>query len=84
MKCDFSVLRKEMQQIMNDYGGVLRSEQGMKKAIERITEIYDTLAASYCPGRAYIETLNLAALSAEILEAALARKESVGAHYRED
>lgn len=84
VKRDFSVLRREMQQIMNDYGFVVRNEAGMKKALARITEISDMLASSYCQGRAYIETLNLAALSAEILKAALARKESVGAHYRED
>ena len=56
----------------------------MTKALARTTEIHESLLASCCPGRAYIETLNLAALSVEILRAALARKESVGAHYRED
>ena len=81
---DFSALRKELQQTMNDYGGVLRNEAGMQKALARMTEIHESLLASCCPGRAYIETLNLAALSVEILRAALARKESVGAHYRED
>ena len=81
---DFSALRKELQQTMNDYGGVLRNEAGMTKALARMTEIHESLLASCCPGRAYIETLNLAALSVEILRAALARKESVGAHYRED
>ena len=69
---------------MNDNGFVVRNEKDMTRALARMNEIHDSLLSSYCPGRAYIETLNLAALSAEILRAALARKESVGAHYRED
>ena len=81
---DFDALRAEIQQLMNDNGCVLRNEKNMKKALSRISEISDELTNSYCPGRDYIETLNIAALAVEILRAALSRRESVGAHYRED
>lgn len=81
---DFNEIRKEIQQLMNDYGGVLRNEKGMTFALNRISEIVDELENCFCSGREYIETLNIATLSTDILKAALARKESVGAHYRED
>jgi len=81
---DFAAIRTEIQQIMNDFGGVLRNEAGLKKALARISEISKELNESYYPGRMYIETLNIATLAVNILEAALARRESVGAHYRED
>ncbi len=84
VKRDFAALRAEIQQLMNDYGGVLRNEAGMNKALTRISEIDAELEASFYPGREYIETLNIAKLAVEILTAAIARKESVGAHYRED
>ncbi|MEA4894271.1 MAG: L-aspartate oxidase [Oscillospiraceae bacterium] len=81
---DFTALRSEIQQLMNDFGSVLRNEKGMSFALTRISEISAELESSYYPGREYIETLNIADLAVDILEAALARKESVGAHYRED
>jgi len=81
---DFSALRAEIQQLMNDNGSVIRNEKNMTKALARISEIADELTDSYYPGREYIETLNIATLAVDILKAALLRKESVGAHYRED
>lgn len=84
IKRDFAALRTEIQQLMNDYGSVLRSENGLKKALGRISEIAKDLGSSYYPGRDYIETLNIATLAEDILKAALLRRESVGAHYRED
>ncbi len=81
---DFAGLRTEIQQLMHDYGAVLRSEKGLQKALGRISELVEQLEKSFWPGRDYIETLNIATLAADILRAALARKTSVGAHYRED
>jgi len=81
---NFTEIKKEIQQLMNDCGGVLRNEKGMTYALLRISEIVCELENCFCSGREYIETLNIATLSTDILKAALARKESVGAHYRED
>lgn len=81
---DFGALRTEIQQLMNDNGSVLRNEAGMKKALTRISEIANELTNSFYPGREYIETLNIATLAVDILTAALLRRESVGAHYREN
>ena len=62
---------------MNDYGGVLRNEKGMTTALNRVSEIVTELENSFCSGREYIETLNIATLSTDILKAALNRKGSV-------
>ncbi len=83
-KRDFDEIRSEIQQLMNDFCFVSRNEAGMKKAHKRISEIKEQLEAGFYPGKAYIETLNIATIAESILEAALARKDSVGAHYRED
>jgi len=83
-KRDFAALRAEIQQLMNDHGSVLRTEKGLTATLARISEIQQALDGSFYPGREYIETLNIATLAVDILKAALARKESVGAHYRED
>jgi L-aspartate oxidase len=81
---DFDALRAEIQQLMNDNGCVLRNEKDLTRALGRISEIAGALQGGFRPGRKYIETLNIATLAADILRAALARRESAGAHYRED
>ncbi|MEG0778154.1 MAG: L-aspartate oxidase [Oscillospiraceae bacterium] len=81
---DFAALRAEIRQLMNDYGSVLRTEAGMKKALARISQIQNELSESAYPGREYIEALNVATIAVDILNAAIARRGSVGAHYRED
>lgn len=81
---DFSALRIEIQNLMNENCFVVRNEKGMLKAKARILEIIDELEGSFCSGRPYIETYNIATIARDILDAAIARKESVGAHYRED
>ena len=83
-EADFRAMRKEIQHLMNNHGFVIRTESGMNTALERIKNIKNELENSFFPGREYVEMLNLATIAVTILEAALARKESVGAHYRED
>jgi len=86
-------LRKKMQSVMMDYGSVFRNEEGLKKGIEEIL----TLKARYREigvvnkGKAFnyelmeaIELGHQLELSEVILFSALHRRESRGAHYRED
>ena len=84
IKRDFEADRKEIQELMSEYCFVARNGQGMNYALERINKLYDELQEGFCPGKEYLEILNLATIAREILSAAIARKESVGAHYRED
>jgi succinate dehydrogenase / fumarate reductase flavoprotein subunit len=86
-------LRKKMQAVMMDYGSVFRSEDGITKGIEEIR----SLKARYKEigvvnkGKTFnyelmeaIELGHQLELSEVILVSALHRRESRGAHYRED
>lgn len=84
LELDYSALRDEIQHLMNEHGFVIRTQKGMETALARILQLQAELEAGTGTSREYVETLNIAAIARAILEAALARKESVGAHYRED
>jgi len=86
-------LRRKMQSIMMDYGSVFRNEKGLKKGIEEIRalrERYQDVEIAN-KGKAFhfelmeaIELGHQLDLSEVILFSALHRKESRGAHFRED
>ena len=86
-------LRKKMQSVMMDFGSVFRDEDGLKKGMEEI----QTLKERYRDigilnkGKAFnyelmeaIELSHQLNLAEVILLSALHRRESRGAHYRED
>lgn len=81
---DLRALRRKIQATMNEYGYVIRTEAGLQTAQSIIGGILEQLESCYMPGTDYYEVLNLALTARAILTAALARKESVGAHYREN
>jgi succinate dehydrogenase flavoprotein subunit len=86
-------LRKKMQAVMMDYGSVFRSEDGITKGIEEIRSLrarYNEIGVVN-KGKTFnyelMETIELGhqlELSEVILVSALHRRESRGAHYRED
>ena len=86
-------LRKSMQSLMMDYGSVFRSEKGLKKGMEEIRSLkerYELIEVGN-KEKAFnydlTETIELGhqlELSELILFSALHRKESRGAHFRED
>jgi succinate dehydrogenase / fumarate reductase flavoprotein subunit len=86
-------LRRKMQSVMMDFGSVFRDEDGLKKGMEEI----QTLKERYRDigilnkGKAFnyelmeaIELSHQLDLAEVILLSALHRRESRGAHYRED
>ena len=81
---DYKAMRHELQKLMNDYCRVVRNEQGMTYALSAVTALRDKLVSVFEDSKEYIEMLNLASIAIEILQAALARKDSVGAHFREN
>ena len=86
-------VRKKMQSVMMDYGSVFRNEEGLREGIEEIRtlkERYHDIGVLN-KGKAFnyelmeaIELGHQLNLSEVILLSALHRRESRGAHYRED
>ncbi len=86
-------IKQEMQRVMMDYGSVFRNEEGLKKGIQKIRilkERYEDIEIAD-KGKRFnyelmeaIELGHQLELSEMILLSALHRKESRGAHFRED
>jgi succinate dehydrogenase / fumarate reductase flavoprotein subunit len=87
------ILRRKMQSLMTNCGSVFRNEEGLKKGIEEIrslkecykdVEIVDKGKAFNFELMEAIELGHQLDLSEVILFSALHRRESRGAHFRED
>jgi succinate dehydrogenase / fumarate reductase flavoprotein subunit len=86
-------LRREMQSLMMDYGSVFRNEDGLKKGIEGIRSLKEKYAGVEIlnKGKVFnyelmeaIELGHQLDVAEVILLSALHRRESRGAHFRED
>ncbi|MBM4338665.1 MAG: succinate dehydrogenase flavoprotein subunit [Deltaproteobacteria bacterium] len=86
-------LRKQMQSVMMEYGSVFRNDEGLKKGIEEIRTLKDrykdigVINKKRSFNYELMEAIELGhqlELSEVILLSALHRRESRGAHYRED
>lgn len=79
----YLLVQKELREKMWNNVGIIRSETSLSEAIARWTSWSWVLKK---PGlsRLALETRNMLLASAAMMEAALRRKESIGAHYRED
>jgi L-aspartate oxidase len=73
------VRREELQQLMWDNSGIYRNESGLREALGRLSR-WKVVGTSVHD----LETANLLALAKVIVRAALERRESRGAHYRND
>ena len=77
-------VRRQVAQIANRDAGVVRHTDGLVTGLSQVHSILNAMAHQNLPSMVHWEALGLATVAAEILTAALARTESVGAHYRED
>jgi len=78
---------KEMQQIMNNYVGIVRSDLRLKRAQDRLEIIFMETEALYAKtklSRKLCELRNLINVGYLIIKNAQQRKESVGLHYNID
>ena len=85
-------LLDKIRRVMWEEGGIVRSETGLSRALGDIREIMDSFSSSgpgnpktLTPAQAgAIEVRSAARAASLILEAAIRRTESRGAHYRQD
>lgn len=76
-------LRWELQQVMQKHASILRDESGLRRAQAKLTRLQDA-TVSLPQGPSTDEFQNMLTVGARIIHAALARKSSLGAHYRLD
>ncbi len=79
--------RREIQEVMWDYVGIVRSDLRLDRALRRINFIYDEVEKFYKKTKVtegLIELRNLTLVAKLIIKSALLRKESRGLHYTTD
>jgi L-aspartate oxidase len=74
--------RPELQALMSRNVGVLRDAAGLAAAAKGLAALADRAAGR--PGTEAWETTNLLAVATALVQAAVAREETRGAHWRED
>jgi len=79
---NYKPIRKKIGDNMDEYVGIVRNTNGLMRAQEVLSKIYEDLLKYPNTSKYYFETLNLATTAKIITEQALARKESVGCHLR--
>jgi succinate dehydrogenase / fumarate reductase flavoprotein subunit len=86
------VIQKELQDFMQDLVGIVRREDEMKQALDKVMKLWDRVKTVGCDGhREYnpgwhtaLDLHNLLTVSQAVTMSALDRKESRGGHFRDD
>jgi len=79
--------KRELQQLMSDLVGIVRSEERLQKAKKRLQLLYTETKELYdrnVLSKALCELMNLISVAHLIIEQSLERKENRGAYYNRD
>jgi L-aspartate oxidase len=79
---DVSILRSQLQRLMWDKAGIIRSEAKLREANEGLEELQGQLPDAL--NRDAVELRNLIDVSRLVVNSAYTRRESRGTHYMED
>ena len=86
---DIEELTAELKKVMWDKVGIIRTEESLNKALRVVDEIENEFKNN-CPDRSKFNSIqeyelrNMLYVAKCIINSALNRKESIGAHYRAD
>lgn len=82
---DIDSLKSELQEIMWDYVGILRDEKSLDTANEKLQRLKAKFPIeTKCQNKFEYEFKNMLTVAQLIIDSALNRKESRGAHFRKD
>ena len=82
---DINALKSELQEIMWEHAGILRSEELLLKGLDLIFQLKNKFKRKIkCLNKSEYEYRNMLTVAQIIINSALSRKESRGAHYRLD
>ena len=81
---DVDSMIAELKKIMTEYVGIIRNKDGLLKARNRMDEFYETVRDMKNETMKAMELQNMILLSRLVIDSALKREESRGAHYRSD
>ncbi len=82
---DVESLKLELEEIMWEYAGILRSEESLLKGLDLIYALKKKFdRKTKCLNKAEYEFRNMMTVAQLIIKSALKRRESRGAHYRID
>lgn len=81
---DFETVGTLIRHTMTQKGGIIRNEKGLTEALQLVQDTLEQLQSLRLTDRIAVETLNMAVVAEQVLTAAIRRKKSVGAHFRED
>lgn len=81
-KFNFKDIRVEIRDVMSKYVFIVRKEEDLLLAKKLLNRHYENLKKINVFSRYYYETLNMVMVALLIIDGALARKESIGCHFR--
>lgn len=81
-KFNFKDIRVEIRDVMSKYVFIVRKEEDLLLAKKLLTKHYNNLKKIQVFSRYYYETINMVTVALLIIDQALARKDSIGCHFR--
>ena len=84
LKQPLHAIKAQIREIMSRDGWIIRHKGALQQGLQQLETILTGLDSCQLSNKEAMETYNMASISRQILSAALAREQSVGAHYRED
>lgn len=81
---DNEAIRQQVQGIMTKHVGIIRNREGLELAKEKIMSLYKEIKDKENNSTKDFEVQNLILVSALVIQSAIEREESRGAHYRTD